>query len=73
MKWEPAEQASLRNAFWMNGWAVQPVLRRYRRRISSYPDDSYRSEILDLCILPFAREHKLPFALMIGKWEVNPC
>lgn len=39
----------------------------------AYPDDSIRTRIIDSCILPFARERNLPFALMIGvKKLINP-
>ena len=39
----------------------------------SYPDDSPCGRIIDECILPVAREHGLPFAMMIGvKKLVNP-
>lgn len=38
-----------------------------------YPDDSLRTRVLDACILPFARERNLPFALMIGvRRQINP-
>ncbi len=38
-----------------------------------YPDDSVTTKIIDNCILPFAREAGIPFALMIGvKRAVNP-
>ncbi len=38
-----------------------------------YPDESIRTRIIDSCILPFARERNLPFALMIGvKKLINP-
>lgn len=39
----------------------------------AYPDESICTRILDSCILPFARERNLPFALMIGvKKLLNP-
>ncbi len=39
----------------------------------SYPDDTSRTVIINNCILPFARERHLPFALMIGvKKLLNP-
>jgi hypothetical protein len=39
----------------------------------AYPDDSPRTVILDRCILPVARAHDMPFAMMIGvKRRVNP-
>ena len=39
----------------------------------AYPDDSFRTRILDSCVLPFAEEYDIPFALMIGvKKLVNP-
>jgi hypothetical protein len=31
-----------------------------------YPDDSVTTRILDECVLPVAREHNLPMALMVG-------
>jgi hypothetical protein len=38
-----------------------------------YPDDSARTSLIEECILPVAREHNMPFALMIGvKRQVNP-
>lgn len=38
-----------------------------------YPDDTHRTKLLDSCILPFALERKLPFALMIGvRRQINP-
>lgn len=38
-----------------------------------YPDTSLTTQLLDECILPVAREHGLPFAMMIGvKRQVNP-
>ena len=38
-----------------------------------YPDDSDRTKIIEECLLPFARERNLPFALMLGvKRQVNP-
>lgn len=37
------------------------------------PEDSYRSRILEKCVLPICREVKIPLALMIGvKRLVNP-
>jgi len=39
----------------------------------SYPEESPRGEIIEECILPVAREHNVPFAMMIGvKRAVNP-
>jgi hypothetical protein len=39
----------------------------------SYPENSARGRILDECVLPFAKEANLPFAMMIGvKRAVNP-
>ena len=39
----------------------------------TYPENSARTEIIDKCILPVAREFNIPFALMIGvKKGVNP-
>lgn len=39
----------------------------------SYPDESIRTRIIDTCIIPFAQERNLPFALMIGvKKLLNP-
>lgn len=39
----------------------------------AFPEDSARSAIIRECILPVAREHDLPFAMMIGvKRAVNP-
>ena len=39
----------------------------------AYPDDSPRSAIIRDCVLPAAREHDVPFALMIGVTrQVNP-
>ncbi len=39
----------------------------------AYPEKSARGTLLDKCILPFARERRLPFAVMIGvKRGVNP-
>ena len=38
-----------------------------------YPEDSPRAKILEACVLPVAREHNLPFAMMVGvKRQVNP-
>ncbi|HQH70659.1 MAG TPA: glucuronate isomerase, partial [bacterium] len=38
-----------------------------------YPDETLRARVLDACILPFARERNLPFALMIGvRRQINP-
>ncbi len=38
-----------------------------------YPDDSSCTKVIDNCILPCAREHNIPFAMMIGvKRQVNP-
>jgi len=38
-----------------------------------YPDETLRTRVLDACILPFARERNLPFALMIGvRRQINP-
>lgn len=38
-----------------------------------FPDDSITSSMLEECIFPVAREHRLPFAMMIGvKRQVNP-
>lgn len=39
----------------------------------AYPEESPRGEILEECVLPVAREHNVPFAMMIGvKRGVNP-
>ena len=39
----------------------------------TYPDDSPCGRIIEECILPVAREHGLPFAMMVGvKKLVNP-
>ncbi len=39
----------------------------------AYPEDSLRGLLLDRCVLPTAREHNLPVALMIGVRKlVNP-
>ena len=39
----------------------------------SYPDESIRTRIIDTCIIPFAQDRNLPFALMIGvKKLLNP-
>ena len=39
----------------------------------AYPEHSSRVTLLDECILPVAREHGIPFAMMIGvKRNVNP-
>jgi len=39
----------------------------------AYPDRSVRGVLIDKCILPFARTHGIPFAMMIGvKREMNP-
>lgn len=39
----------------------------------TYPEDGVRTRIIDSCILPFARDNNLPFALMIGvKKLINP-
>ncbi len=38
-----------------------------------YPDDTPRTRIIDSCILPFAQDRDIPFALMIGvKKLINP-
>lgn len=38
-----------------------------------YPDGTAATLLLDECVLPVAREHNLPFAMMIGvKRQVNP-
>lgn len=38
-----------------------------------YPEDSARATLIRECILPVAREHNIPFAMMIGvKRQVNP-
>lgn len=38
-----------------------------------YPHDADYTKLLDECILPVAREHNIPFAMMIGvKRKVNP-
>lgn len=38
-----------------------------------FPDQSHRAKLIEHCVLPVAREHNLPFALMIGvKRQVNP-
>jgi hypothetical protein len=38
-----------------------------------YPEDSPRTKIIEACVLPVAREHNLPFAMMLGvKRQVNP-
>jgi hypothetical protein len=38
-----------------------------------YPDDSPTTRVIDECVLPVAREHNVPFALMIGvRRQVNP-
>lgn len=39
----------------------------------AFPEDSPRAKIIESCILPVAREHNAPFAMMIGvKRQVNP-
>jgi hypothetical protein len=39
----------------------------------TYPDLAARGVLIDRCILPFCREHDLPFAMMIGvKKLINP-
>lgn len=39
----------------------------------AYPEDSARATLIRECILPVAREHNIPFAMMIGvKRQVNP-
>ncbi|MEW6235681.1 MAG: glucuronate isomerase [Candidatus Omnitrophota bacterium] len=39
----------------------------------SYPDGEEATCIIDSCIIPFARERRLPFALMIGvRRQINP-
>lgn len=39
----------------------------------AYPEDSPRARIIAECVLPVAREHNIPFALMIGVTRaVNP-
>ena len=39
----------------------------------AFPEDSARAKIIAECILPVAREHNIPFAMMIGvKRNVNP-
>jgi len=38
-----------------------------------YPDESACTKLIDACIVPVAREHNVPFAMMIGvKRAVNP-
>lgn len=38
-----------------------------------YPDEGIATQIIDSCIIPFARERNLPFALMIGvRRLINP-
>jgi hypothetical protein len=38
-----------------------------------YPETSARRVLIDKCVMPVAREHNLPFAMMIGvKRQVNP-
>ena len=39
----------------------------------AYPERSSRGTLLDKCVLPFARERGIPFAMMIGvKKLINP-
>jgi hypothetical protein len=39
----------------------------------AYPEDSARARIVAECVLPVAREHNIPFAMMIGVTrQVNP-
>ncbi len=38
-----------------------------------YPDNTVSTQIIDSCIIPFARERNIPFALMLGvKRLINP-
>lgn len=39
----------------------------------AFPEDSARAKLIEACVLPVAREHNIPFAVMIGvKRQVNP-
>ena len=43
------------------------------RQRGAYPDDGLTTRVLDECVLPVAREHNLPLALMIGVTrDANP-
>jgi len=39
----------------------------------AFPEDLPRAKLIEHCVLPVAREHNLPFAMMVGvKRQVNP-